>query len=163
MSAVCLSLYDYTNIFSFYGDRGVSDDAEALKTAMANVRCNEQSITMDEYEILSEIEEVLNKCSSDGWDGYGAKAVDYMSCQEALKFYRMLPTTYPIPEVSVDPDGEVVLEWHNGPQKVFSVSVGSNNELSYAGLFGTNKTYGTEYFGDGLPQTILLNIQKVFC
>ena len=80
----------------------------------------------------------------------------------ALYFSQLLPVNIPIPEIYVDPDGAVTFEWYVGARQVFSVSMGSNNELLYAGLFGANKTHGTEHLDDGLPETILDNIHRVF-
>ena len=73
--------------------------------------------------------------------------MDRNSYEESLRFLDMLPGTTPAPEVSVDPDGMVAFEWHEEPRWVFSVSIETNGELVYAGLFGNCKTHGTENFG----------------
>ena len=48
-------------------------------------------------------------------------------------------------------------------KSVFVVSFSGNNVISYAGLFGeNNKAYGTEYFKDSMPESIVNNIRRIF-
>lgn len=68
-----------------------------------------------------------------------------------------------LPHVSVDPDGEISLEWYRAPRLVFSVSVGPQGELTYAGLFGRSKVHGLEiHTVDGIPREIRAGIQRVY-
>lgn len=95
------------------------------------------------------------------WDGYGAEAVSGRAYYEAWKFLEALPIlSVPIPEVSADPDGEISFEWYEGPDKIFSVSVSSDGQLAYAGIFGINKVYGSEYFDEEIPWAILDNLRR---
>lgn len=148
----------------FGPNRGVSEDAVELQVKIIRLSNDEpQSMLLDKQDLLQELYEVFLECSEENWDGYGAKAIDPIFYSEAIRFFTALPiATIPRPEITVDPDGEVVFEWYNGPKRIFSISVGGNSELTYAGLFGSNKTSGIEYFGDELPKTILENIQRVF-
>jgi hypothetical protein len=102
------------------------------------------------------------ECSDDNWDGYGAKAIQLGACLNAAKFLKMMPTTFPIPEIDVEPNGGVMFEWCNNARKVFSAIIEGDDRITYAGLFGENKTYGTEYFGNELPKPILENVQRLF-
>ncbi len=113
-------------------------------------------------EVLKALGEVYEECSEDNWDGYGASAVGVDTYLESQRFLQLLPTTIPFPEITVEPDGEIAFEWFEGPRRVLSISVGSENILTYAGLFGINKTHGTDYFGDVLPATIVSNLQRLF-
>ena len=122
---------------------GVSDSANALQRQSEELQRHfAQSITFGEHlcETLENLLKAKEEYSVDNWDGYGARAIDELSYQKAVRFALSLPSSIPTPEVHVDPDGEVTFEWYEGPRRVFSVSIGSNYELSYAGLFGANKT-----------------------
>ncbi len=112
-------------------------------------------------EALEALGEVYEECS-ENWDGYGASAVGLDTYLESRRFLQLIPTTLPFPEITIEPDGEIAFEWYEGPRMILSVSVGSDNALTYAGLFGINKTHGMEYFGDELPATILSNLQRQF-
>nr|MBC8413194.1 hypothetical protein [bacterium] len=70
-----------------------------------------------------------------------------------------LISSIPVPEIIPEPGGEIGLEWSRGTRQVFIASFAGNNEIIYAGLFGTNKTHGTEYFGDSIPSKIMDNLK----
>ncbi len=65
-----------------------------------------------------------------------------------------VPGTPPLPVISIDPDGEVSLSWQRGARLVFSISVGADGTLSYAGLFGSNEAYGKEALEQKLPKQV---------
>ena len=144
-------------------NRGVSEDAKSLQRQFAELLedfTGSISIGGHLSETRQSLAKATEECSTDNWDSYGAKAIDQNSYASARYFSCLLPTNIPVPKIYVDPDGEVTFEWYAGPRQVFSVSMGSNNELIYAGLFGANKTHGTEYLDDELPGTILDNIRR---
>lgn len=148
-----------------YTSRGISEEALALQNRFAKVLNRMlQSETLGEpiAEALNALREVFEECSEDNWDGYGASAVSINTYLESRRFLQALPTTIPIPEITVDPDGEIAFEWYVRPRRVLSVSVGSDNILTYAGIFGISKTHGTEYFREELPAAILSNLQRLF-
>jgi len=153
----------YRNPFFLPTGRGVSETAEILdKIIEKMLKDCSPSVTIDKDALIQEFDDVFEECSVDNWDGYDAKAISIDSCREAIRFVRSLPTMIPLPEIAVDPDGEVALEWYEGPRKVFTVSIGSRNEITYAGLFGFNKVNGTECFYDEIPKAILDNLDRLF-
>lgn len=162
MTATCIPL-QYNNPFSLPADRGVSDDVRALNLFVKELfeDCS-QSVIINANESIQELYNLLEECSTKNWDGYGAQPIDPDSFNEAERFIRALPTTISKPEVAVDPDGEISLEWYFEPRKVFSVSIGKRNEIKYAGLYGLNKTYGREYFDNEIPKAIFDNIDRLF-
>ena len=94
--------------------------------------------------------------------GDDAKAIDFDSYSEATRFAQTFPKTIPLPDVTVEPDGEIAFEWYRQPRRVFSISIGSRNVITFAGLFGLNKVNGEEYFGDEIPKTILDNLERLY-
>jgi hypothetical protein len=83
--------------------------------------------------------------------------------RQAITFAMLLPRSLVIPEVARDPDGEISFDWIGAAGKMFSVSVGSDGTLSYAGRFGEkSKVHGIEELSETLPREILLGIEKVF-
>ena len=105
------------------------------------------------------LEELIQDCGRSNWDGYGAQAISFDTYERARRFAQALPFGIPVPEVSAEPDGEITFEWFATPARVFSVSVGPNNELNYVGLFGASRTYGTEVFPDEIPEVVLSSIE----
>lgn len=162
MNAACIPM-NYQNPFFLPTGRGVSETAVNLQKTVEEMLSNcSNSVTLDEQAIIQSLNEVLDECSFDNWDGYGAKAIDIDSYREAIRFARSLPTTMPFPEIAIDPDGEVSFEWYERPRRVFTISIGSLNKITYAGLFGFNKVNGTEYFYDEIPKAILDNFDRLF-
>jgi hypothetical protein len=112
---------------------------------------------------LEELEKVYEECSEANWDGYGAIPISRETYSEARKLLRMIPSFLPRPDISAEPDGEIALEWYKEKYSVFVISVGGNNLITYAGLFGkSNRTHGTEYFSDELPEIIRQCIRRLF-
>ena len=153
------------NPTTYESNLGVSEDAEKLRAESDKIK---QSFarTISYGDRLCQIIEALLKIrreySKDNWDSYGANAISGASFENALCVGMSLPPSAPVPDVDVMPSGQVAFIWSEGKRRVFSVVVGNRNELSYAGLFGVTRTYGIEYFDDGIPNTILDNISRVY-
>ncbi len=144
---------------------GVSKYAEKLRIESDEVKQSfARTISFGDRlsQILEALIEIRQEYSKDNWDGYGAKAVSKESFENALRVALSLPMGVPIPEVDVMPSGQVAFIWSEGKRRVFSVVIGNRDDLSYAGLFGVNKTHGSEYFGDDISNTILDNINRVY-
>lgn len=145
--------------------RGVSADADAVKQRIGEV-CEHlwESVTLRRVTEMAwvELADAASEAAIANWDGYGAKPVDPLAYRQAERFLAALPTTTPVPDVSVDPDGEVSISWNVEPGWIFSVSIGASGRLSYAGLFGTSKAYGTDWFITEIPQTVLGSIARLF-
>ena len=151
--------------FIFTASLGMSNSANELQIKTEELQRDlARSYTFGEHlsKMLEAIFEAKQKHSADNWDGYGAKSISTDSYQNAIRFALSLPSNIPIPEIYVDPDGEITFEWYEGRRQVFSVSVGGRSDLSYAGLYGASKTYGVEYIYDGLPEVILSNIYRLY-
>ena len=154
-----------TSLLVFPQNWGVSESANEIQRETEELQRNfSRSVTFGEHlsEMVERLFEARQEHAVDNWDGYGAKAIDEQSYQNAIRFILSLSPDIPAPEIGVEPDGEVVFEWYGGKRKVFSISMGSRNELTYAGLYGISKTYGVEHFYGSIPNTFLDNISRVF-
>ncbi len=147
-----------------FTDHGVSDDAKRLRNLFYENPSRSPSIALEGRfrKALEALKSASEEASEDNWDGYGAQKVNAASLNKAQAFLFTLPTIIPLPEVSVDPDGDVSFTWQRSPRLVFSISVNKNGLLNYAGLFGRNKTHGTEDFVQAIPKTITDNLERLF-
>jgi hypothetical protein len=154
------------NDLNKYVDLGCSRDAsiiaESIRNALAEI--HDSKVIGSYYQNWEKaINNAVSQSLEDNWDGFGAKAVDINSYENAVRFCRMLPITIPIPEIYVDNNGMLEFEWYKEPRKIMSVTVKNDNKLVFAGLFGReNKAYGTEELGQKLPKTIFDYLQRVF-
>jgi hypothetical protein len=163
MITISPNLAEFTPI-SIIWDSGVSDSAQKVKDATGEIRESLASTyTMGKVlKTLDELAEVGRKHSMDGWGGDGTKAVNQTSYSNAVKFALALPSNLMTPEIYVDPDGIITFEWYEDKRRVYSVSIGNQGELSYAGLFGLNRTCGTEYLTGNVPELVINNVKRVY-
>jgi len=153
----CRSITSFPNI-------GFGKDVKGLRDYFAEIISElTRAETLGlQNQALRSLSEVFNECSDEGWDGYEAFPISENAYFEAKRLIMNLPITIPMPEITPEPNGELALEWAKGSRQVFVASVSGKNEIVYAGLFGTNKTHGTEYFGDSVPPAILGNLKRLF-
>lgn len=163
--STAVSCTDFTGISTF-SDIGFGADFSILKKYYASIvselRKTETLGRLD--EVFQHLIEIVAECSEEGWDGYDARPITEAAYIEAERFIKSLPLTssIPMPEIIPEPGGEIGFEWYKGKCQVFVASVRGNNEIVYAGLFGTNKTHGSEYFGDYLPSIIIENLKRLY-
>ena len=88
-------------------EQGVSEDARKLSALFDEVLAFSYSVSLAERyrKAIAALREAYEGAFGPGWDGYGARPVDPFSYIHALSFVSALPTTVPLPEVAVDPEG----------------------------------------------------------
>jgi len=162
MTAAALTLSNSGSLLT-EGTPAVGDDHQRLVAQLqATFQSLVDSVSLGKslQDTYRQLYQVLQACGHSDWDAYNAEPVLLESYENAKRFARSLPFSLASPEVSAEPDGEITFEWYSNPSRVFSVSVGPNNELHYAGLFGASRAYGTEVFHDEIPEVILSHIKR---
>lgn len=110
---------------------------------------------------LSDLDAFYKESSCVNWDGEGGLAVEQKSYENARKFISLMPRDWKKPEISADPDGEVSVEWHGGNRRRFSVSIGADERVSYAWLFGSERGNGTDTFLDEIPFGVATQVNRL--
>ena len=162
MTTAAISLTGSSSLLT-EGTPGVGADHQRLRSLLqATFQRWVDTVSLGKtlQDTYKQLNEVLEDCAQSDWDAYGAEPVLFESYENAKRFARSLPFSFSSPDVSAEPDGEITFEWYSNPTRVFSVSVGPNNELHYAGLFGASRAYGTEVFHDEIPEVILSHIKR---
>jgi hypothetical protein len=111
--------------------------------------------------MIAALEDAYQSASTSNWDGYGANAIKELARSDAERFLELLPSDLTMPEVSIDPDGDISFEWLKSKRYVFSVSLSGNNKIVFAGICGGNDIHGTESFGDTIPGIIIDAIRRL--
>jgi hypothetical protein len=114
-----------------------------------------RSLGSSREECRNQLLDAYKEAAFEGWDGYAAHKVDASAILNGFAFIDSLPRSVPMPDVSVDPDGEISFDWICGARRQFSISLGGRGVMSYAGLFGSDKVAGSERFQGTLPRTIV--------
>lgn len=97
-----------------------------------------------------------------GWDGYRSKPIRRAACERAQSFIDALPCWMPSPDIVPEADGEISIEWDLAPDRIFSISIGAEGPLHFAGIFGRNKErHGVEPFDEAVPEEIFNYINQI--
>jgi len=113
-------------------------------------------------EVISQLLALANECSTDGWDGGEAMALNRDAVRNVEAFIRAIPDDFPLPDVAPEPDGSVSLDWIRSRHRMFSMSVGSSNKIAYARMNGASRDHGVFSFDYvSIPQGVLVNIMEV--
>lgn len=82
-----------------------------------------------------------------GWDGGEAFPANLVAVGRAADFLRALPDGVEMPEVGVEPDGAITLDWLPSRYRMLSISFTSNSDrLAYAWLDGSDRGSGVVRF-----------------
>ncbi|HRE05808.1 MAG TPA: hypothetical protein PKX00_09385 [Opitutaceae bacterium] len=152
---------------SAYARRGtaVSFEADALREAATVVVRPEQSsqaLFGAKNRFLDRLFAMAEECGEEDWDGYGARPADAVALATAVEFVRVLPDTLPGPDLGVDPDGAISLDWTASRTRIFSVSIGKTDRLSCAWVDGTESGHFVVTFSGGLvPKRVMEEIRAV--
>lgn len=131
--------------------------ADAIDRLTCRARRDLQNSVLGHPECLEELWQVWKDCRESNWDGFGALPVDQDTYTTAYRLIESLPLKFPRPSVGAEPDGQLTLEWHKTESRTLSVSVDPLGYLHYAGLYGSDRRFGTlALFSDTPDQLIQL-------
>jgi len=136
----------------------LSDPAKNIDEMLENIRkhlLSSYALSNPAEQAFTELHEVLAETTREGWDGYGARPLNPLSYDFAIRFLNALPTNVPFPEVSADTDGEISFDWIFGERKALTVSVGPTGRCTFAWMLGQSTYRGTEWIEDEIPDSIV--------
>lgn len=145
-------------------DRTFSDDGARLRRLLWEATDFSNSISMYRpvENILCALRDALAEAEEENWDSYGASSGDPKAFAYALMLLLQLPRTIPSPpEVTIDSEGDIALEWDYGPRRIISIRVSGDGTINYAGLLGHTTFHGVEFSRDGVPETVAKAIERV--
>jgi hypothetical protein len=91
---------------------------------------------MTHPQIITELTGTFLDCRREDWDGYNALPVENDAFLRTKALLSRLMTRFPAPTASATPHGSLTLEWIVNPRRRLMVSVGSDEQIAYAGVFG---------------------------
>ncbi len=139
----------------------VSEESQSVDASLAAVRDHQENslaLNGEKSAAISSLLSLFSDHGSDGWDGANARALNGTAVQQAIALIRSLPDDLPLPEVAVDVDGGVSLDWM--PDRLLAVSVGINatNRIGFAWLNGRDRGNAVARFDGVIPPRTLLDL-----
>ena len=157
------TLFDATPFPMWPMDTGISSEAGVLRRAARETQNSaeqSQALFGEKGSTIGKIQELVEECSSVGWDGYDGCPISPRTANFANDFIRVLSPSLAMPDISAEPDGEIALEWIASRSKVFSISLGETNRISYAWIDGGDHGHAVAIFdGQKVPRKIVEGIQ----
>lgn len=100
------------------------------------------------------LENLARDCAQPNWDGEGAAPVNFDSVAAARRALVSIPPGAPSPDLSIDRDGSITMEWYFEPARRLSVSLTEGIFADYAGINELHEYSGRIRMGDALPLTV---------
>ena len=101
--------------------------------------------------LIDSLSKLRTECAESNWDGEGADPVSNDALTHAFALLTQLPQQFPNPELAADPDSEISLDWFAHNSDRFSVSVGADGLLTYAGRVAGQAVNGHVRFEQKFP------------
>jgi hypothetical protein len=79
----------------------------------------------------------------------------------ACDILAVLPSDVPLPEIVVESENEIGLDWHADNRHVLSLTLDSSSYVGYAALLGHESVHGRVPFSGSLPKTIAELLSRV--
>ena len=113
-------------------------------------QCRSRRVPSGAKAAVSAIRELLRSQAEVGWDGALASAADPYAIVRAVAFVRAMPEDCAPPEVGVDPDGSVSLDWIASRGCMLTIGVaGHDGRLACAWIDAADSGHAVAWFNGG--------------
>lgn len=143
------------------GQIGFWESASSARTATADLAVANAVQSMrgeTYYSAIYELIDLFEDAEADNDDC----AIDPRTFANARDLLQSLPHGYAVPEVAVDPDGEIAFDWIRPNRAVVSISVGATRDLSYAANLRDGTAHGVIRFGIGFPPRLVESLRRLY-
>jgi hypothetical protein len=141
---------DYIDPPALTQGSAVSDAASSLQRWLSPIvrsNASAQSLRGREVEFQARLRIALDELVTDE----DQQPVTAAAVHIASRFVGVLPRSVSLPEVSIDPDGAISLDWMPSRTRAFSISVDDSGRLAYAWMDGSDRGHGVVRFEDSVP------------
>lgn len=80
----------------------------------------------------------------------------------ARRLLDTIPTGFPVPEIALDPDGEVAFDWIRSDRTMLSVSIGPEGDPSYAAGLADGTAYGFVRWNEAFPTALKDLLRRLY-
>jgi hypothetical protein len=146
------------SLYSPAADAAVSSAGAEIRGSLETALTPTNEHEADETTLLlTRISAALRK----GMEHEGV-LVDVAPFGRMFDLLQALPVGTPLPEIVVESDHEIGLDWGREPRRVLSVTVDNTSYLGYAALIGFEPIHGRVPFAGSLPDTLAYLLSRVY-
>ena len=80
----------------------------------------------------------------------------------ARRLLDTIPSGFPVPDIGLDPDGEVAFDWIRRDRTMVSVSIGTEGDPSYAAGLVDGTAYGFLHWDDRFPVALTDLLRRLY-
>lgn len=130
---------------------------QRLRGDAARSNDSAQSLVGREIEFQARLHAALDELITDD-DQY---SVTTAAVRIASRFVQALPHKLPLPQVAIDPDGSISLDWMPSRTRAFSISVDDSDRLAFAWMNGSDRGHGVVRIGHSIPASLLSQLVEL--
>ena len=113
--------------------------------------------------LLDDLDRLREEAQCPGWDGGNAEPISELASARAEAFLREFPDDLPLPDLGVDPDGAVALDWIASRYRRLSLSLGDGPRCACAWIDGASCGHAIEFYeGRGIPRRLVENLRALY-
>lgn len=124
---------------------GVSGAAQDIRQAFTEPSQSPSALATDLQRIETPLVKALIEAEMSGVSVNGA------CLSHALRFALALPTSWPIPEIVVESDGDIAFDWDFGRRRVMSVAVAPDGRAGFSALIDHEPAFGKVLLTGSVP------------
>ena len=107
-----------------------------------------------QISVKAEVDDLINEAGVENWDGEDALPLSRETVELAKEVVDRLPPDIDKPDVDATPHGEVDFSWIIDKNVMFIISVGSEKEIVFVGVFHGTHIKGNETWNGILPEFV---------
>ena len=135
-------------------DRALGTTGGALRTLVANA----MSLPDDRgSEIYTRVVRALTRAREE--DG---TLVSPETFGRTLELLNLLPRGIPLPDVVVENEKEIGLDWDEGARRALTLTVRDSSLVGFSALFGVEPMYGRTIVAGEIPQTLRFLLARLY-
>jgi hypothetical protein len=137
-------------------DRTQGDVGGALCASIAKASMSRE-FEARRTEVYRRVSAALHQASSSDGTFASPEAIG-----RTIELLNLLPSTVPLPDVVVESDSEIGLDWDEGARRVVSLTVRDNPMVGFSALLGAEPLYGRTPFAGEVPRTIQFLLRRLY-
>lgn len=151
-----------TGIDDYFPSHATSYEAKSVVERIVEWLDGASKVQSLRSPVLGELTDTFLDCRHEDWDGYGAFPVEDSSFLRAKVFLSRVLRRFPAPTASATPHGSLTLEWIVNPRRRMMVSVGNDEQIAFAAVYGDQTVQGVTSFFQDIPQEISDHLSRLY-